>query len=55
MDFEIHHKSAKNVLQAAQTAINKGNSDGERRANAVLQRIHQKARQKSSQTRKKNA
>jgi hypothetical protein len=55
VDFEMHHKSAKNVLQAAQTALHKGTSDGERRANAVLQRIHQKARQKSHQMRGKNA
>lgn len=54
VDFEMHHKSAKNVLQAAQSALHKGMSDGERRANAVLQRIHQKARQKSNQARGKN-
>lgn len=54
-EFEMHHKSVKNVLTAATTALHKGSSDGERRANAVLARIHQKARQKSNQARGKNA
>ncbi len=55
LEFEAHHKSAKNVLQAAQTAINKGGTESERRANSILQRIRQKGRQKSNQTRGKNA
>jgi hypothetical protein len=55
VDFEMHHKSAKNVLQGAQAALHKGSAEGERRANAVLQRIHQKGRQKSNQARGKNA
>lgn len=55
VDFEMHHKSVKNVLTAAHAALHKGTADGERRANAVLARIHQKARQKSNQARGKNA
>lgn len=54
-EFEMHHKSVKNVMAAAQAALHKGSADGERRANAVLARIHQKARQKSNQARGKNA
>lgn len=44
IDFEMFHKSAKNVLSAAQVALSKGGADAERRANAVLQRIAAKAR-----------
>lgn len=51
LDFEMLHKSAKNVLTAAQTALNKGSADGERRANAVLQRIAVKARSKRNKSR----
>ena len=51
IDFEMFHKSAKNVMQAAQTALAKGTADGERRANAVLRRIASKARTKRSQRR----
>lgn len=53
-EFEMHHKSVKNVLAAATVALHKGSSDGERRANAILARIHQKARAKSNQARGKN-
>lgn len=52
-EFEMYHKSAKNVLAAAQTALNKGTSDGERRANSVLQRIQQKIRKKNADARTK--
>uniref|UniRef100_A0A7C2K1V9 Uncharacterized protein n=1 Tax=Schlesneria paludicola TaxID=360056 RepID=A0A7C2K1V9_9PLAN len=55
VDFEMHNKSAKNVLQAAQVALSKGSADGERRANAVLQRIAQKVRQKRNKARGLNA
>jgi hypothetical protein len=55
IDFEMHNKSAKNVLQAAQVALSKGSSDGERRANAVLQRIAQKVRAKRNKARGMNA
>ncbi len=51
IDFEMHHKTAKNVLTAAQTALNKGSTDGERRANMVLQRIAGKVRQRRSKAR----
>ncbi len=51
IDFEMHHKTAKNVLTAAQTALNKGSTDGERRASMVLQRIAGKVRQKRSKAR----
>lgn len=50
-DFEMFHKSAKNVISAAQSALNKGTADGERRANLVLQRIAGKVRQKRSKAR----
>jgi len=55
VDFEMHQKAARNVLQAAQAAINKGTSDGERRATLILQRIAQKVREKSNQARGKKA
>ncbi|HUQ72499.1 MAG TPA: hypothetical protein VM165_23425 [Planctomycetaceae bacterium] len=55
VDFEMHNKSVKNVLQAAQTALSKGSSDGERRANAVLQRLSGKVRQKRNKARGTNA
>ncbi|MDZ4686055.1 MAG: hypothetical protein SH850_13385 [Planctomycetaceae bacterium] len=55
VDFEMHNKSVKNVLQAALTALSKGSSDGERRANAVLQRLAGKVRQKRNKTRGTNA
>ena len=51
IDFEMFHKSAKNVLNAAQTALSKGGADAERRANAVLQRISIKARARRSKHR----
>lgn len=55
VDFEMHHRSAKNVLMAAQAALNKGSTDGERRANTVLQRIGGKVRQRRGNTRGSNA
>jgi hypothetical protein len=55
VDFEMHNKSAKNVLQAAQTALSKGSSDGERRAHAVLNRLAGKIRQRRNKARGTNA
>ena len=55
IDFEMHHRSAKNVLMAAQAALNKGSTDGERRANSVLQRIGGKMRQRRGKARGSNA
>ncbi|MEK6259507.1 MAG: hypothetical protein AABP62_12895 [Planctomycetota bacterium] len=55
IDFEMHHRSVKNVLMAAQTALAKGSADGERRANAVLQRIAAKTRQRRNNARGSNA
>ncbi len=46
VDFDAHLKSLKLALQAVQAALHKGSSDGERRANTILQRVQQKARQK---------
>ena len=54
-DFEMHHRTAKNVLMAAQTALSKGSADGERRANTVLQRIAGKVRQRRNNARGPNA
>ncbi len=51
IDFEMFHKSAKNVLQAAQSALAKGSAEGERRANAVLHRINAKVRARRSKQR----
>ncbi len=55
IDFEMHHRTVKNVLMAAQAALNKGSADGERRANTVLNRIAAKMRQRRSNTRGPNA
>ena len=55
IDFEMHHRSAKNVLMAAQAALNKGSADGERRASTVLQRIGGKVRQRRGNARGPNA
>ena len=55
IDFEMHHRTVKNVLMAAQAALNKGSADGERRANTVLNRIAAKMRQRRSNTRGTNA
>ena len=55
IDFEMHHRSTKNVLMAAQAALSKGSSDGERRANTVLQRIGGKVRQRRGNARGSNA
>jgi hypothetical protein len=55
VDFEMHHKSAKNVLTAAQVALSKGSSDGERRAHAVLNRLAGKIRQRRNKARGTNA
>jgi hypothetical protein len=55
IDFEMHNKSAKNVLAAAQAALSKGSSDGERRAHAVLNRIAGKIRQRRNKARGMNA
>ena len=46
LDFEMYHKTAKHVLLSAQSALAKGSTDGERRANNVLQRIARKIRQR---------
>lgn len=48
IDFEMFHKSARNVLIAAQSALSKGSADGERRANAVLRKIGAKIRARRS-------
>ena len=55
MDFQMHHRTVKNVLMAAQAALAKGSADGERRANTVLQRIAGKTRQRRNNTRGSNA
>lgn len=55
VDFEMLHRSAKNVLMAAQAALAKGSADGERRANTVLQRIGGKVRQRRGNARGSNA
>lgn len=55
VEFEMHHKAARILVQTAQTAINKGTADGERRANAVLNRLATKIHQKSAKSRGKNA
>lgn len=55
VEFEMHHKAARILLQTAQTAISKGTADGERRANGVLSRIATKIQQKSVKSRGKNA
>jgi hypothetical protein len=55
VDFEMLHKTAKNVLASGQTVLAKGSADGERRANAVLQRIGQKLRQRRNKARGANA
>lgn len=53
IDFEMLQKTAKNVLQSAQTAIQKGTADGERRAQSVLARIARKIQEKKASNRKK--
>ena len=55
IDFEMHHRMARNVLMEAQAALTKGGADGERRANTVLQRIAGKMRQRRSNSRGSNA
>lgn len=55
IDFEMHQKTAQSVLQSAQSALSKGSADGERRANAVLQRIAGKIRQRRNKARGMNA
>lgn len=55
VEFEMHHKSVRTLLQTAQAAIHKGTAEGERRANTILQRIAQKIRAKSNPLRGKNA
>jgi hypothetical protein len=55
VDFEMLHKTAKNVLASAQTVLAKGSADGERRAQAVLNRIGQKQRQRRNKARGANA
>jgi hypothetical protein len=52
-DFEMHHRTAKNVVQTAQSALSKGTADGERRASTALQRIAGKVRQMRNKARGK--
>jgi hypothetical protein len=55
IDFQMHHRTVKNVLMAAQAALAKGSAEGERRANTVLQRIAAKMRQRRNNARGSNA
>lgn len=55
VDFEMHQRLAKNLLNEAQSALSKGGTDGERRANAVLHRIAGKLRQRRNNARNSNA
>ncbi|MEK6259508.1 MAG: hypothetical protein AABP62_12900 [Planctomycetota bacterium] len=52
-EFEMHHRTAKNVIQTAQSALSKGTADAERRATTVLQRIAAKVRQQRNKARGK--
>ncbi|MFO0917542.1 MAG: hypothetical protein U0872_04415 [Planctomycetaceae bacterium] len=54
VDFEMHFKTARNILQAAQSVLSKGTQDAERRANSVLQRIAGKIGRNRSNARNRN-
>lgn len=54
IDFEMHHRTAKNVVLTAQSALSKGTADAERRATTVLQRIAAKVRQHRNKARGKS-
>ena len=54
VEFEMHYKTARNVLQAAQSVLAKGTQDAERRANSVLQRIASKIGRNRINSRNRN-